>query len=151
MTRIREISHAIETTEILCVYEDRNGTIWAGTYGGGINKFDDKSGNFVCYRKEDGLPDNVVYGILEDRSGFLWLSTNRGLSRFDPEKEIFRNFDVHDGLQSNEFNSGSFYKSKRGEFFFGGINGFNAFYPENIESDPNVPPVIFTDFQISPL
>ncbi|MFW6140383.1 MAG: two-component regulator propeller domain-containing protein [Acidobacteriota bacterium] len=141
--------NSLSNDRVLCVFEDRKGQIWAATYGGGINKMVRGSGKFIRYTEEDGLPNNVVYGILEGNSGFLWLSTNRGIARFDPEKEVFRNFDVNDGLQSNEFNSGAYYKSLTGELFFGGINGFNAFYPGNIKEDPYIPPVVFTDFQIS--
>ncbi|MGM0466844.1 MAG: histidine kinase dimerization/phosphoacceptor domain -containing protein, partial [Acidobacteriota bacterium] len=145
----RSDHRSLSNDRVLCVFEDSKGWIWAGTYGGGLNKFNKRSGKFTHYKKEDGLPNNVVYGILEDGEGFLWLSTNRGIARFNPEKEIFRNFDVHDGLQSNEFNSGAYYKNTRGELFFGGINGFNVFYPENIHKGQYIPPVVFTDFQVS--
>jgi len=140
---------SLSNDRVLCVFEDRKGRIWAGTYGGGLNRLVQSSGKFIHYTEEEGLPNNVVYGILEDDAGFLWLSTNQGLARFDPEEESFKNFDVNDGLQSNEFNSGAYYKNSRGEMFFGGINGFNIFDPENIQKDLEPPPVVFTDFQIS--
>jgi len=84
---------------------------------------------------------------LEDDRGRLWLSTNKGLSRFDPQTKTFRNYDVTDGLQSNEFNSGAYHKSRSGEMFFGGINGFNAFLPDSIKDNPYVPPVVITGFK----
>jgi len=86
----------------------------------------------------------VIYGILEDDHGNLWLSTNRGLSKFDPQTETFKNYDVKDGLQSNEFNQGAYHKSSSGEMFFGGINGFNAFYPDRIKENSYIPPVVLT-------
>ena len=79
--------------------------------------------------------------ILEDRLGRLWLSTQKGVSRFDPRTETFRNYDVSDGLQSDEFSGGCF-QAPDGEIFFGGSNGFNAFVPENVQDDPYVPPVV---------
>jgi serine phosphatase RsbU (regulator of sigma subunit) len=97
---------------------------------------------------EDGLAADSVYAMLEDEHGTLWISTTRGLSRFDPLTESFRNYDVRDGLQSNEFNGGSAYLSPGGQMFFGGINGFNAFYPEEIGVNPEVPNVVITDLQL---
>ena len=134
--------------EISSIYEDKTGVLWIGTYGGGLNKFDRLTQTFTHYREKNGLPNNTVYGILEDKNGQLWLSTNRGLSRFNPNTETFKNYDVLDGLQSNEFNANAYYKSQRGEFFFGGINGFNTFYPEQIEDNPFIPPIVITDFKI---
>lgn len=95
---------------------------------------------------QHGLP---IYGILEDEQGFLWVSTDRGLSRFDPRTETFRNYDVSDGLQGNEFYEGACHKSSRGELFFGGVNGFSAFYPERIEDNAYVPPIVLTALQQS--
>jgi len=134
---------------ILCIYQDLSGHFWIGTYGGGLNKFDPRKG--ICtrhYREKDGLPNDVVYGILPDEQGCLWLSTNKGLSKFDPRSETFKNYTYRDGLQSNEFNGGAYYKSKSGEMFFGGVNGFNAFYPHEVKDNENIPPIVITDFQI---
>lgn len=127
---------------------ERGKVLWIGTYGGGLNRFDLIKGTFSHFWKKDGLPNNVIYGILEDRKGHLWLSTNKGISRFNPDTDEFRNFDVSDGVQSNEFNTGSYFKSKKGEMFFGGINGFNTFFPEDIRDNPCVPIIVITDFQL---
>lgn len=97
------------------------------------------------------MPNNVITGILEDNQGNLWLSTVRGLSRFapyNPRGTLFRNYDKSDGLQSNEFNVGAYYKNHDGKMYFGGVNGFNSFYPDSIKDNPHVPPVVLTDFQI---
>ena len=134
---------------VMSVYIDRKGIIWLGTYGGGLNRFDPSEKVFNRYTQREGLPNDVIYGIIEDNSGNLWLSTNYGLSKFNPDKETFKNYDSKDGLQSNEFNSGAYHKSKSGEIFFGGINGLTAFYPEEITDNPFIPPVFITDFQIS--
>jgi len=139
--------HSLSNDFIFGIHEDSSGILWLATFGGGLNKFDPDNETFSYYTEEDGLANDVVYGILEDPQGNLWMSTNSGLSRFDPVKETFKNYTVTDGLQSNEFNGGSFYKSQSGEFFFGGINGFNAFYPENIKDNPYIPPIAITEFQ----
>ncbi len=128
--------------------DDPENILWIGTAGGGLNRFDMRTENFTHFTTKDGLPNMVIYAILHDNDGNLWMSTNHGLSRFTPRTLAFRNFDAGDGLQDNEFNAASFFKSASGELFFGGINGFNAFYPANIRDNPHVPPVVFTDFQL---
>lgn len=131
------------------IYEDTSGSLWVGTDGGGLNKFDREKGIFKSYGEKDGLPNETIYGILEDRNGNLWLSTDMGLSRFDPEiGKASRNFAVEDGLQSNEFNTRAFFKNKKGEMFFGGIEGFNVFSPEEIKDNYFKPPLVITDFLI---
>ncbi|MEP2238120.1 MAG: two-component regulator propeller domain-containing protein, partial [Maribacter sp.] len=92
---------------ILSLFESRKGELWIGTFGGGLNKLipgkNGEKATFKSYSIEQGLPNNVIKAILEDEQGKLWVSTNKGLSMFDTEKEIFKNFDVADGLQDSEF------------------------------------------------
>ena len=121
--------------------------LWIGT-GGGLSRFDTESETFFYYTEENGLPNNVIYGILPDDQKNLWISTNKGLSRFSPQSGVFRNFDINDGLQSNEFNTGAYYSSKSGELFFGGIKGFNYFFPSNITDNTNIPNVVLTKIKV---
>ena len=90
----------------------------------------------------------MIHGILEDDHGNLWLSTNKGISKFNPADTTFRNYDVMDGLQSNEFNQWVYHQSKNGEMLFGGNNGFNIFHPDSIKDNLYIPPVIITEFQL---
>jgi DNA-binding NtrC family response regulator/ligand-binding sensor domain-containing protein len=146
-----ENPNSLSSNYVLAILETRydgKRVLWIGTGGGGLNKFDPENKTYTHYRKKDGLPNEVIYGILEDNQGSLWLSTNRGLSKFDPQSETFKNYDFDDGLQSNEFNGGAYYKSKSGQMHFGGINGFNVFNPENIKDNPYIPPIVITDFQV---
>lgn len=122
--------------------------LWIGTAGGGLNRFDVQKNIFTHYTEKDGLPNNVVYGILPDKNGNLWLSTNKGISKFNPSEKNFRNYDFRDGLQSNEFNTGAYFLSKSGEMFFGGIKGLTHFYPEKIQDNPNSPSVVITNMKI---
>lgn len=89
-----------------------------------------------------------MYGIVEDNQGRLWISTNHGLCCFDPDRMKFRNYDVSDGLQSNEFNSQAVFKNKKGETFFGGVNGLNIFHPETIPLNQHQPPVVLTGLRV---
>ena len=128
------------------VYPERY--LWIGT-NGGLNRYDKESNSFFYYTEENGLPNNVIYGILPDDQNNIWLSTNKGLSRFNLQSGTFRNFDVKDGLQSNEFNTGAYHKGKSGEIFFGGIKGLNYFNPAEIEENTNIPPVVLTKIRLA--
>jgi two-component system sensor histidine kinase ChiS len=145
---LRRGGDGLNNRTVLCIHEGPDGIIWIGTNGGGLNRLDPVTDLFTYYTTQDGLPNNTVYGILPDRSGKLWMSTNKGLSRFDPKTGQFRNYDRANGLQSNEFNWGAYLASSSGELFFGGVNGFNAFYPEQIEDNEYVPPVYLTVFKV---
>ena len=132
---------------VMVILEDSLGAMWLGT-GNGLNRFDRQTEKFLHFSMKDGLPNNTIYGLQEDDQGYLWISTNKGLSKFDPRALTFKNFDNKDGLQSNEFNAGAYYKSPKGELFFGGVNGFNSFFPDQIRDNPNIPPVVLTDFKV---
>ena len=138
--------HRLNGGGITTIHEDRTGTLWVGALDG-LYRFNRQNGTFTRYTESQGLPSSTIRCILEDGVGRLWLSTQKGISRFDPQTETFRNYDVSDGLQSNEFSDGC-YQGPDGEMFFGGSNGFNAFFPENIRDNPYVPPVVITSFKI---
>jgi ligand-binding sensor domain-containing protein/serine phosphatase RsbU (regulator of sigma subunit) len=133
---------------VTSIYEDNTGLLWFGTVGGGLNRFDPVTGEFRVFKEKNGLPNNVIYGILGDDEGNPWFSSNRGLTKFDRKAETCRNYDVYDGLQSSEFNGGAYFKNKKGEMFFGGVNGFNSFFPAQVKDNPYIPPVVITDFKI---
>ncbi|MDX2429962.1 MAG: two-component regulator propeller domain-containing protein [Bacteroides sp.] len=132
---------------VFSILEAADSTLWVGT-AGGLNKFDRQEKTFSAYHMKDGLPSDVIKGIEEDDQGMIWLSTNAGLSRLNPETGVFINYDHSNGLQDDEFYQCSSYKSRNGEIYFGGVNGFNVFQPEDIQTNPYIPPVVLTDFQI---
>ncbi len=124
--------------------DDPAGVLWIGTSAGGLNRFDTRTGTAQRFTTKDGLPNDVVYGVLADNSGRLWISTNKGLSRFDRHTHVFRNFTVADGLQSNEFNRYAYAKDATGQLWFGGVNGFNHFDPEQLGEDSSAAPIQIT-------
>lgn len=115
--------------------------LWIGTNGGGLNRFDCETGRAEYFKTAQGLPNDVVYGIVSDRSGNLWLSTNKGISCFNPELKSFRNFRAKDGLQSDEFNRYAYCANSDGVLFFGGVGGINYFRPEDLKID-SIPAVV---------
>jgi PAS domain S-box-containing protein len=141
--------NSISYNFVLAIYEDTKGILWIGTEGGGLNKLIDREkGKFIAYRTTDGLPNNVIYAILEDEVNNLWLSTNKGLSRFDPKTGNFRNYTVRDGLQDYEFNRNAACKLKNSkELYFGGVKGFNVFNPVDLKTNSPAPPVVITSLK----
>ena len=129
---------------VLCIFEDSKKRHWVGTRSGGLNLLDFATGTFSHYGITEGLPDDMIYGILEDGVGALWISTNKGLCRLDPESNAVVNYSVEDGLQANEFNQGAFFEDANGTLFFGGIGGLTWFRPDRIHSDDRSHPVLLT-------
>ena len=138
---------SISNNLVMSILEDKNGTIWVGT-NGGLNKFDREKNKFHHFTEKEILFNDVIYGILEDNDGYLWLSTNKGLAQYNPSTGTIKNYTKEDGLQSNQFSTGAYFKNSKGKLYFGGINGMNEFYPGNIIKNNYVPPVVLTDFQI---
>lgn len=141
---------SLSNNRIRDIFIDKNNNVWVATLGGGINRYDKKTGTFVSFTEKDGLPNNICYKILEDKEDNLWISTNKGLSRFNTKTLKFRNYDVHAGVQSNEFNGGAaYYNSESGEMYFGGVNGINYFYPNHLTDNKNIPSIAITKFQVN--
>ncbi|NJK85311.1 MAG: hypothetical protein HC906_04425 [Bacteroidales bacterium] len=107
------------------------GNLWIAT-DAGLDYLDVSKNEITNYGPEYGLPNSFVYGILEDTKNDLWISSNLGLIRYNPEKNTVRYFTIADGLQSNEFNLNAFVKTKKGVMYFGGSNGFNRFFPDSL-------------------
>lgn len=126
-----------------------NKYLWLGSTSNGLDRMEISSGNCIHFTEEDGLPNNVVYGILSDRSNNLWMSTNKGLSCLNPSTREFRNFTSEDGLSCEEFNHFEYRKLKSGELFFGGIGGYTIFNPEEVLQKQGAVPIVFTGLSIS--
>lgn len=146
-TKDPQDQESISSNTILTIYQAEDGGLWLGT-SGGLNRFDPQTEKFTAWREQDGLPNDYIYGILEDDQGHLWLSTNKGISHFDPGESVFKNYDKTDGLQSNEFNQWSAFRNREGVMYFGGVNGLNAFHPDQIHENPYIPPIVLTGFEI---
>ncbi len=135
--------------KIKSLYIDAN-TLWIGTNGDGLKSLNTITYNTRQYTTKDGLPNQVVYGILPDNMGNLWLSTNNGLSKFNTQSKnhAFENFGIHDGLQAREFNTGAYYKAPNGLLFFGGLEGVNWFHPNQLSYNTIAPKTIISKFEV---
>lgn len=133
---------------LFSIRQDASGRLWLGTRGGGIMMFDPEQETFKTYTEREGLSNNVAYMALTDKSGNVWISTNWGLTRLDTKTGVFTAFEVSDGLQSNEFNFNAGLLSGDGQLFFGGMNGFTMFYPEDIVQNTSPARIIVTTFKL---
>ncbi len=128
--------------------KDKNGQLWAGNTRNGLFLFEQDGTIIKRYDTKDGLPDNTIHAIIDDNQGNLWISTNKGISKFNPEKQEFKNYYKNDGLQGNLFFQQSFLKTRNGEIYFGGYNGFNSFHPDSIKVNDYIPKVYITGFNL---
>lgn len=130
-----------------CITEDKKQRIWIGTRGG-LSIYNEASRSFITYKTRKDFLKGTIYGIQPDDEGNLWISTNTGLVRFDPDRGTVQSFDESDGLQSNQFNEYAFGKAKDGMLLFGGIKGISYFYPALIKQQPLSLSVRFTGLEV---
>jgi PAS domain S-box-containing protein len=148
-------STSLTNISVNVIFEDSKKRLWIGCDGSGLHLFDRKTKSFTHYTTAQGLPDNSIVGILEDEHGNLWISSRGGISKATIDSTnstngklnlTFRNYTVQDGLQGKVFNRWAYFKSRTGEMYFGGLNGFNVFQPDSIKDNSFIPPVHITDF-----
>ena len=143
-------SESLAGNYVTSLFEAHDGTIWIGTYGNGICKYteNENGSSFINYTQQNGLCNNVAYGIEEDTEGNLWISTDNGLSKFDLVNETFQNYFSSDGLLSDQFYWSASCSDDAGNLYFGGVEGLNYFNPAEFESYPNIPQPVFTQFSV---
>ena len=139
---------SISSNKVISMLDDHQGNLWIGTDGGGLNKLDLRTRKFSVFDSRSAIRANVIYGILQDNQQTLWMSTNDGLYSFNPSNNNLKHYTNWDYLQSRQFNYSAAYKASDGKLFFGGIKGFNAFYPDSITTSNIKTRVAFTDFQL---
>jgi ligand-binding sensor domain-containing protein/signal transduction histidine kinase/DNA-binding response OmpR family regulator len=132
---------------ISCINQTSDGKIWFGSYIDGLASYNPENKKIKFYTsKIGGLPSNNIAGIVEDNEGNLWISTEKGLAKFN--QGIFNVYEINDGLPGNVFNAHSFYKNSKGELFFGGYNGMVSFFPEQIIENKTPPKMVFTHLRL---
>ncbi len=143
---------SLSYNNIFSLHEDNN-NLWVGTFGGGLNKLTlndlGEPTKIDYYRKNDVLPDDAIYGILQEDDNYLWISTDMGLVRKYLNQNKIDVFDVRDGLAQNNFRQGAYFKGKSGYFYFGGLNGLTIFNPKNIELNTTPPKILITSLLVN--
>ncbi|MBK8552130.1 MAG: hypothetical protein IPL53_14135 [Ignavibacteria bacterium] len=141
-------SNSISDNQVTAITEDSNGSLWIGTGSEGINKFDYSKKKFVRYGIKNGLT-GYCSSILEDNNRFLWIGSNEGLYKFDPEKERAVLYKLNDDVSFYNYGPSSIcVKDKDGTLYFGSKYGLIYFNPSEIKDNPYIPNIVLTDFQI---
>lgn len=138
---------AIRNNQIISMYEDSRHNVWFGSINGG-GHWNHTLKKFIANPVDKQLPSQTIYGILEDSSGLIWFSTNRGLLSFDPRSKTYRVFDKSNGLQATQFNYSSYLRNRQGILYFGSVDGLCYFDPTLITKRVSDPPVYFTDLKL---
>ncbi len=144
--------NSLSNNKVKSLYYDPEGILWIGTNGGGLNAFDIEKNSFYNYTTSDGLANNVIYAIQSDKNRNLWLSSNKGITKFTAGKTfddapIILNYNNYDGL-ATEFNTGAYFSDSKGNLYFGGLDGFYWFQPDDIEISKILPKTTITGFQV---
>jgi ligand-binding sensor domain-containing protein/signal transduction histidine kinase len=142
-------SNSLSGNDVWAIHKDRIGQVWVGTWGDGLNLFDERNKNFHHYTIENGLPGNTIFAILEDINGDLWISTDNGISHYDQIKKTFTNFGIADGLLDRIYEPNSAAIASDGKLYFGGARGVVSFYPHELSRSINKAPLIVTAFRVS--
>jgi signal transduction histidine kinase/ligand-binding sensor domain-containing protein/CheY-like chemotaxis protein/AraC-like DNA-binding protein len=148
LTFLNQGNSKLPLDRVLSIHCSKLGQIWVGVSGGGLCLYDTKSKQFKQYSEKQLLSNDVIYKILEDESGKLWVSTNKGISTFDLKKSLFKNYTHHNGIQQSTFNMGAGLRTRTGEMYFGGLDGFNYFNPAFLNRNKNTPSLVITDLKI---
>ncbi len=150
--RIHCLTHNTASGNTLCnnyvisIHQDAQGFIWIGT-GSGLNRYSKKDSVFQYFSRASGLPSEIIYNITGDKKGNIWLTTGRGLVFTDPANPTGIKFTQLEQLQGKEFNLKAVYTAEDGELFFGGMDGLYSFYPDSLERNLYIPPVIITSVE----
>ena len=145
--RLRAGVATVSNPVVKAVYIDHANILWAGTLHG-LDRLDMSTGSITRYAEENGFASSGISCILEDANSGIWLSTNKGISKFDPKAGTAQNFSVADGLPGDLTGYNACWKSTNGEMFFGGFAGATRFRPEDVSNDSYVPPVALTGFDL---
>ena len=141
-TKKLDAPNSLSSDQVSCIYEDSKNRLWIGTWGGGLNRYDADQQRFIHYKESNGRGSNVIQGIVQDAGGYLWITTDHALAKFDPEEGVFLNTYRKDDLPDDRFNTGALCLSRfTGEIFAGGVDGFVQFHPDSIHNSTFVPPV----------
>lgn len=148
-TYTQSLQNGLKSNKILTCYQDSKGTIWIGTAGGGLVRYNAKTRNFSTIELKKSFEDDVVYNIIEDPLHYLWLTGNSGIIRMNPNDFSFTQYTSADGIQSNEFNLGALMIINNKKIACGGMNGFNVFNTEKIFANPVIPNLVFTEILVN--
>ena len=144
----------VADNDIYVLYKDTDSQIWVSVFGGGLNKlvrYDKEKHEpiFKSYGIREGMNNDVVKSIVEDKNGNLWFTTEIGLSCFNKATEQFRNYDKYDGFLNVELEEGSTLRTLNGDLWLGTRQGILAFSPDKLETQHMDYDTRIVDFKVS--
>ncbi len=147
---VREENNSVSLPDniITDIHQDVEGNLWAATYSGGLCKYNYEQNSFEILTEDNGFASNSIYGILEDEKNNLWLSTSKGITKFNYNNYVIKNYDQTDGVQQPEFNPSARLKTKNGYMYFGGVNGITYFHPDSIREETYSSNISITSFKV---
>jgi hypothetical protein len=140
------ISQRFKKPDIRIIFVDRQGRIWVGHRG--LYLWHEKEQQFKLFTTKAHLSEDFIKGIVQDDEGNLWISSSNGITKLNPQNLQFQQYNSADGLQGLEFEPNAALRTKDGQIYFGGVKGFNAFYPHKISNNNYIPPIYLTSLQI---
>ncbi|MCL5245306.1 ATP-binding protein [Cellulophaga sp. 20_2_10] len=144
----KEYKNQASASHILTLHEDSKGSIWIGTKGAGLCKYNVAEDSFKWYNKFNGLTEENVSGIIECTDGNIWVTGNAGISKIIEKDNSITNYTSNDGLLSNDFNINATYKDSEGKLYFGNYKGVDYFNPKNIQTNKTLTSIYLTDFKL---
>lgn len=144
-------AQGLSYSDVIHVYEDSRSDLWFATYGRGVSRLIENEGDSLRFQHlntNDGLINDVVYSIAEDKKGWLWFSTDHGISRYNPVDSTFENFDQSNDLTVDVFNENACAVSADGRLLFGTNDGLLLVHPDKIQKNEFMPNVVFTNMQL---
>lgn len=141
--------NSINSNSVIFLFEDHNENVWFGTNGGGLCSYQPNSDHFIDFDQQNTiLPNKIIYTMEEDNRGHLWIATNKGLVSVDPVQKAYQKLYTYEhGLQGDQFSARASLKTSNGWFYFGGSNGFNVFYPDELSKNSYIPPTYIVDVE----
>jgi len=151
--KISNESESLSNNDVHALHIDREGKLWLGTFGGGLNRLVEKSGEnkpakFEIFTTKTGLNSDIVLSILEDKTGSLWFSSENNISKYDKKNGQFQNYQTFEGLKESHFSESAGLFTQKGEILFGSNIGFTYLIPSEITKNTLIPNLEFTRFQL---
>lgn len=140
--------NSLSNNNVSVIFRDSRKNLWFGTFGGGICLFNSKTNTFKTYDHRNGLQNDAVCSILEDKDGTLWISTLEGISRFNLKKETFDNYNNTNGYPIQETVLHSSALLSDNSIIVGGVNALTTFNPNRITRNPLKPNVVISKFKV---